>query len=101
MPYVDSELTRAMQPLKLLEYLASGKPVVVRDLPAVKPWQDCLDVARSATEFRELVQLRLETGLPESQRIARQRLTSESWDAKASRFREFVLGHSIVLTTVC
>lgn len=101
MPYVDSELTRAMQPLKLLEYLASGKPVVVRDLPAVKPWQDCLDVARSATEFRELVQLRLETGLPESQRIARQRLTSESWDAKASRFHEFVLGHSIVLTTVC
>lgn len=101
MPYVDSELTRAMQPLKLLEYLASGKPVVVRDLPAVAPWHDCLDVAHSATEFRELVQLRLETGLPESQRIARQRLASESWDAKANCFREFVLDPSIVQTTAC
>lgn len=101
MPYVDSELTRAMQPLKLLEYLASGKPVVVRDLPAVKPWQDCLDVAHSATEFRELVQLRLETGLPEPQRLARQRLANESWDAKAERFRNWIVNSPTTPSTVC
>ena len=30
MPYADLPVTRAMQPLKLLEYLANPKPVVAR-----------------------------------------------------------------------
>ena len=34
MPYADLPVTWAMQPLKLKEYLATGKPAVVRDLPA-------------------------------------------------------------------
>ena len=45
MPYADLPVTRAMQPLKLTEYLATGKPAVVRDLPATRPWADALDVA--------------------------------------------------------
>src|SRR5262249_11231517 len=32
MPYADLPVTRAMQPLKLKEYIATGKPVVVRKL---------------------------------------------------------------------
>ena len=32
-PYADLPVTRAMQPLKLKEYIATGKPVVVRDTP--------------------------------------------------------------------
>jgi glycosyltransferase involved in cell wall biosynthesis len=51
MPYADLPVTRAMQPLKLLEYLATGKPVVASDLPAVRGWSDCLDVATSAEDF--------------------------------------------------
>lgn len=92
MPYIDAEVTRAMQPLKLLEYLATGKPVVVRDLPANRAWADCLDLASTAEEFVRLVRLRIGTGLPLSQRTARQRLLNESWDAKAEVFRRDLLG---------
>ena len=35
-PYVDSAFNRASFPLKTLEYLAAGKPVVSTDLPAVR-----------------------------------------------------------------
>jgi teichuronic acid biosynthesis glycosyltransferase TuaH len=38
-PYVDTEFNRASFPLKTLEYLAAGKPVVSTDLPAVR-WLD-------------------------------------------------------------
>src|SRR5262249_61053468 len=48
MPYADLPVTRAMQPLKLKEYLATGKPVVARDLPATQSWRDALDLANSA-----------------------------------------------------
>ncbi len=91
MPYRDLPVTRAMQPLKLKEYLATGKPVVASDLPATRPWQDCLDVARSPDEFAGLVCDRLRTGPTAEQLSARRRLASESWAAKAEEFRQFVV----------
>jgi hypothetical protein len=88
MPYADLPVTRAMQPLKLKEYLATGKPSVVRDLPANRPWGDCLDLAATPEAFSELVRLRLRTGIPPEQQAARQRLAEESWSAKAAVLEE-------------
>lgn len=90
MPYIDAPVTRAMQPLKLKEYLATGKPTVVRALPSTQAWGDALDACQTAAEFAENVRRRLETGLPESQRTARQRLASESWQVKASRLLSWI-----------
>jgi glycosyltransferase involved in cell wall biosynthesis len=83
MPYADLPVTRAMQPLKMKEYMATGKPVVVSNLPSVTEWDDCLDIALSPMEFANVVMHRLETELPEDQRFARTRLNSEGWRAKA------------------
>jgi glycosyltransferase involved in cell wall biosynthesis len=90
MPYDDLPVTRAIQPLKLKEYLATGRPTVVRDLPATRPWADCLDLADSPEEFVRAVRRRLDEGLPEAQRLARGRLRGESWSAKAEAFRGWV-----------
>lgn len=87
MPYADLPVTRAMQPLKLLEYLATGRPVVVRDLPAVAEWRDALDACASAEAFAAAVLERLESGLPAAQQSARARLAEESWSAKARQFQ--------------
>ena len=46
----------------------------------------------SATPFAEAVVSRLATGLPEPQRAARARLSSEGWSAKAADFRRWVFG---------
>ncbi|HUY91151.1 MAG TPA: glycosyltransferase [Pirellulales bacterium] len=92
MPYADQPVTRAMQPLKLKEYLATGKPVVARDLPAVCEWADCLDVVATADEFAAVLRQRLDGLLPESQMLARRRLAEESWAAKAQRFEEVLTG---------
>lgn len=83
MPYADVPVTRAMQPLKLKEYLATGKPVVVRRLPAVEPWEDCLDAATTAEDFVTTTLERITSGVPAEQLRARQRLENESWRAKA------------------
>jgi len=91
MPYADLPVTRAIQPLKLKEYLATGRPVVARDLPAVREWADALDVADNPEAFSTAVRRRLATGLPADQRAARGRLAAESWQAKAREF-ERILG---------
>ena len=87
MPYVDAPVTRAMQPLKLLEYLAAGKPAVVRDLPATRPYADCCDLAETPAAFAAAVTQRLVDGLSDTQRAARaRRLADASWSSRAAAF---------------
>lgn len=90
MPYADLPVTRAMQPLKLKEYLATGKPVVTSRLPAVIEWGDCLDVADDAEGFAEVVIERCISGLPPPQLAARSRLARETWSVKAEILREIL-----------
>jgi glycosyltransferase involved in cell wall biosynthesis len=89
-PYADLPVTRAMQPLKLKEYMATGKPVVVRALPATTEWADCVDVVDTPEEFAAAVLTRLRDGAPEEQRRARTRLESEGWAAKAELFERWL-----------
>jgi glycosyltransferase involved in cell wall biosynthesis len=92
MPYADLPVTRAIQPLKLKEYLATGKPVVVRDLPATRDWADCLDLADSPGPFAAAVRRRVAEGVPAAQAAARARLAAEGWDGKARQFERWALG---------
>jgi glycosyltransferase involved in cell wall biosynthesis len=101
MPYADLPVTRAMQPLKLKEYLCTGKPVVVRDLPSTREWADCLDRAASAEEFARLVLLRLAEGLPPGQQQARGRLAEETWAGKAARFASWLEAAAPVQPAAC
>ncbi|MBX7106220.1 MAG: glycosyltransferase [Gemmataceae bacterium] len=92
LPYVDAPVTRAIQPLKLKEYLATGRPVVARDLPAVREWADCLDLADTSEKFAHAVARRANGICPPEQAAGRTRLVAESWDAKADRFYRILRG---------
>ncbi len=91
MPYADLPVTRAIQPLKMKEYLATAKPVVVRDLPATHAWADCLDQCASPEAFSAAVLARLRDGTPGGQLEARRRLGKETWDEKARTFERLAL----------
>lgn len=92
MPYADLPVTRAMQPLKLKEYLATGLPVVAAPLPANLAWRDAMDLADSPEEFTRLALERARTALPARQVAAREALEEERWSAKAARLEALVLG---------
>ena len=81
-----------MQPLKLKEYLATGKPVVVNRLPSTDEWSDCLDVAETPAQFSQLVRDRIKDGIPAPQVIARTRLQQESWKSKAAALEDVLKG---------
>ncbi len=89
MPYADAAVTRAMQPLKLKEYLATDRPVVVRDLPATSGWGDSCDVVGGGEEFARVCLARARSGLTPTQRLARERrLGGESWSEKSRQMAE-------------
>jgi len=92
MPYADLPVTRAMQPLKLKEYLATGKPVVIRALPATHDWADCCDAVTEQDKFVEMVLTRTREPLDATQSLQRQRLQSESWKEKAQVLERALFG---------
>lgn len=92
MPYAEMEATRAIQPLKLKEYLATGLPVVVSDLPACREWSDACDVVDSAELFAWRVLTLLDEGVSDAQHEARQPLADEGWDRKIELFEHVLTG---------
>ncbi|MBL4700138.1 MAG: glycosyltransferase, partial [Phycisphaeraceae bacterium] len=85
MPYADLPVTRAMQPLKFKEYLATGKPIVTRNLPGIRDWFDAADQVNNVQLLITVAVARAIGGLPASQRLARKRLENETWQCKAQQ----------------
>lgn len=83
-PFKINDLTRGVNPVKLYEYLAVGKPVVSSDLPEVQPFQPTIAVYRSQSEFLEKMEEELAGDSPQKV-AARLRLAEEnSWQARAA-----------------
>ncbi len=81
MPHVVNELRRRSNPLKLCEYLATGKPFVSVDLPALDPMRHLVEVARDRREFVELVARQLSQAPDPARSAQRQAFArSFSWD---------------------
>lgn len=93
MPYGDSPATRAMQPLKLKEYLATCKPVIARDLPALRAWTDAADIVDRADVFARTAAQRAQTGTPQAQLQARRRVLDESWERKADELEALLAAY--------
>lgn len=55
-PYVLDEVAEHCSPLKLYEYVATGKPVVSVDMPEAHRFAGLIDIAHSAEEFIALVE---------------------------------------------
>ncbi|MEW7848369.1 glycosyltransferase [Massilia aurea] len=97
LPYVVDASTWNINPLKLKEYLATGKPVIASPLPEAMRLGAYLTLA-APEAFPQAVASALATqgaGAPAHQSDARTRLEaflhSESWEAKADRFLTDVL----------
>jgi glycosyltransferase involved in cell wall biosynthesis len=55
MPYRLNDATRSIYPLKLHEYMATGKPVVATAIPAVENFRNLMYVAENENQFVEKV----------------------------------------------
>ena len=89
-PYTTSAFNIGSFPLKTLEYLAAGVPVVATDLPAIR-WLDCphIDVATTPATFADAVEAALR--LPDSVarvEACRTFAAAHSWDQRARAFLE-------------
>ena len=69
--------------IKVREYLATGKPVVISPLPEYEPMKDVLRIARSRDEFLRLIEDALTETDPELAVKRQASVSTGTWDARA------------------
>jgi glycosyltransferase involved in cell wall biosynthesis len=85
LPYVRSAVTQAINPLKLREYLASGRPIVATSLKEVARYHPQVRIADTPEDFVREVQAALDG--PRDLRSEREALVrAEAWEARAQTF---------------
>lgn len=76
--------------IKVREYLATGKPVVIAPLPEYEPLRDVLRIARSRTEFLQLIEDALKERDTEAARARQASVIQGTWDARAEWVSEII-----------
>jgi len=87
-PYADTRWARACTPVKTLEYLAAGRPVVSTDVPAVRAYEPLVRIARRAPEFVAAVEAALAEDSPVQQGARRAVAAGAAWTDRADALYE-------------
>ena len=92
LPFKMDRLTEGVDPLKLREYLAAGRPVVSTPLPPGLPYASVIRLASGPLEFAAAVRSALDPGEDTSEARARRRarVAGESWDAVAAHLETLI-----------
>ena len=98
-PYVLSEYTHHIFPLKLYEYMAAGKPIVATNMEEMRPYAGAeMAIAETREAFLEAVEDALQNDSPTA--IAARQLTArgESWEQRVEAISRIIgpaLSHAV------
>ena len=82
MPFVIDDMTQSINPVKMYEYLATGKPVVSTDLPEVRNLTPLVRVARDSRDFISEVEHALKEKDPSLGARRREVAQLNTWDRR-------------------
>lgn len=84
-PYYQNEESRNINPIKLYEYLAMGKPVVSVDIPALDGFRQVVRIGDSVETYSEQIQTALTENSPGLISERRQLAAANTWDQRAEQ----------------
>ncbi|MFC0242364.1 glycosyltransferase [Rhodopseudomonas telluris] len=79
-PHLINELRHRSDPLKVIEYLATGRPIVSVALRSLEPLRPVVDLAANADDFIRLVAERIADPRPELTLSRRAVAATRNWD---------------------
>lgn len=89
-PFLNNVFNKNCSPLKLYEYLATGKPIVSTNIPAVRSFNGLVHIARDKEEFGRYVKSALgerNKGLSYQRQVAAQ---ENSWEKRVEKILEII-----------
>jgi glycosyltransferase involved in cell wall biosynthesis len=91
-PFKPGRLSAGVDPIKLREYLAAGRPVVATAMPELARYGDVVTIAHGSEEFAGAVADTVRHETEDQALVARRRarVADESWDAVAQRLDQAI-----------
>ncbi|MBL8046618.1 MAG: glycosyltransferase, partial [Anaerolineales bacterium] len=89
-PYLQNEESRNINPIKLYEYLAMGKPVVTVDIPALDGFRHLVRMGDSADNFSVQIQAALTKNSLILVDERRQVAAANTWDQRAEHISRLI-----------
>jgi glycosyltransferase involved in cell wall biosynthesis len=89
-PYRLNDYTRAVFPIKFFEFLASGRPVVISQLPAVREYWDAVRVAETPEAFVAACEAALAEDTPQAREKRLELSRQNSWDSRVKKLLDLV-----------
>ena len=89
-PFVENELTRHVNPIKLREYLSAGLPVVSTPMPEVRHYSNVCELADTHERFLAGLEKVIEEDSPEARQMRSHAMRKETWRAKVDALGEIV-----------
>jgi glycosyltransferase involved in cell wall biosynthesis len=90
-PHKVDEFTKSMNPLKMYEYLACGKPIVSTDVSGVGEFANFIKVADSKEEFSKYINEALGQDNEELKQKRVEAVARHSWEDRVDRMLEIIL----------
>lgn len=90
MPYRRTENVAHASPLKLREYLATGKPVVSVSMPLVEQYSEYVYIANEPEAFVRQIERALRDDSPELRERRMRAVAGVTWDSRVANITEFV-----------
>jgi glycosyltransferase involved in cell wall biosynthesis len=93
-PYRLNSFTLASHPLKAMEYLAMGKPVLCTRVPSLKCYDgvtEWVEEGVGESYARALNRILRQNGNLEMETMRMRAVANDSWDARIDQFRKIVL----------
>ncbi len=91
-PFRLNRLVRAVNPIKLREYLAAGLPIVSAPLPAVMEYVPDVFPAQTVEEFVAAGEAALRARDTQHRRARQERVRCEGWSCRVEELSRIVLG---------
>ncbi|MFX0194953.1 MAG: glycosyltransferase [Candidatus Hodarchaeota archaeon] len=89
-PYRVSDVTEAVYPVKLHEYLILGKPVVSTNLPEVRPFVNVVRIAKTKGEFVRAIRRTLKENNADSRKKRVEIAKENSWEKRVDQIKRIV-----------
>lgn len=90
-PHRMTPFTESLNPIKLWEYLAAGKPIVSTDVAGFRDYPELVSLARSPGEFIAACQMALREGTAKCDR-RRDEARKHSWKSRVDEIERVIAG---------
>lgn len=92
-PFVAGEVSEKVDPIKVYEYLALGKPVVAINLPELKRMESLIYLAENKDDFINAIRKALNENSPELRAVRIKFAQENSWEQRVKKLIETISNH--------